>query len=148
MWNSNTVLIWYYFNATAANLKRWVVMLLTRKACYGVIAVKYLAENAQKETPSRAKDISELYGIPEEALAKTLQHLANAGLLHSRQGLKGGYYLECNPQRVTVLEVIKASEPDPRLPLRQVPSLPMCDPLRMVRRAVETALGQLTIASI
>jgi len=123
-------------------------MLLTRRACYGIIAVKYLADKAQKDCPFRAKDIAELYGIPEEALAKTLQHLAKAGLLHSRQGLKGGYYLECSPQRVTVLEVIKASEPDPGLPFRQVPSLSMCDPLRTVRRAVETALGQLTIASI
>jgi Rrf2 family protein len=123
-------------------------MLLTRRACYGIIAVKYLADKAQKDRPFRAKDIAEFYGIPEEALAKTLQHLAKAGLLHARQGLKGGYYLECSPQTVTVLEVIKASESDPRLPLRHVSSLPICDPLRAVRRAVETALGQLTIASI
>jgi Rrf2 family protein len=121
-------------------------MLLTRRACYGIIAVKYLADKAQKDSPFRAKDIAEVCRIPKEAVAKTLQHLAKAGLLHSRRGLKGGYYLECNPKSVTVLEVIKASETDPRTSLRQVPSL--CDPLRTVRRAVETELGQLTITSI
>ena len=123
-------------------------MLLTRKACYGIVAIKYLAENAQNEAPLRAKDLAELYGIPEETLAKILQHLAKAGLLHSRQGINGGYCLACDPQVVTVLDVIKASEAEPRSPVRQVPSLPRFDPLRTVRRAVETALGQLTIASI
>lgn len=123
-------------------------MLLTRKACYGIIAVKYLAESPQKESPFRAKDLAELYGIPEKTLAKTLQHLAKAGLLHSRLGINGGYCLACDPQIVTVLDVITASDADLHLPVRQVPSLPKFDPLRTVQRAMETALGQLTIASI
>jgi Rrf2 family protein len=123
-------------------------MFLTRKACYGLIAVKYLADNAQKEIPFRAKDLAELYGIPEETLAKTLQHLVKAGILYSRQGINGGYRLARDPQHVTVLDVIKASEEASRSPVRHVPSRSMFDPLRTVCLAVETALGQLKVASM
>jgi Rrf2 family transcriptional regulator, iron-responsive regulator len=123
-------------------------MLLTKKACYGLITVKYLAENAERETPFRAKDLAELYGIPEETLAKTLQHLVKAGILQSRQGINGGYRLARDPQHVTVLDVIKASEETSRSPVPDVPSGPMFDPLRTVRMAAETALGQLAIASM
>jgi Rrf2 family protein len=118
-------------------------MLLTRKACYGLIAVKYLTDNAQKEIPLRAKDLAELYGIPEGTLAKTLQHLVKAGILYSRQGINGGYRLARDPQHVTVLDVIKASAEASRSPVR-----PMFDPFRTVHLAVETALGQLTIANL
>jgi Rrf2 family protein len=121
-------------------------MLLTRKACYGLIAVKYLADNAQKEIPCRAKDIAELYGIPEETLAKTLQHLVKAGILHSRQGINGGYRLARDPQHVTALDIIKASEEASRSPISHAPSPRMFDPLRSLHRAVETTLGQLTVA--
>jgi Rrf2 family protein len=121
-------------------------MLLTRKACYGLIAVKHLAENAQKETSFSGRELAELYGLPEETLAKTLQHLAKAGLLFSRQGVDGGYQLARDPQHVTVLDVIKASE-EVRGG-RYLPPLPRTDPIRIVLQIVETVLGQLTIASM
>lgn len=123
-------------------------MLLTRKACYGIIVIRHLADDARKGNSFSAKELAELYGLPEETLAKILQHLAKAGLLHSRHGINGGYCLACDPQVVTVLDVIKASEPDTRLPARQVPSSARFDPLLTVRHAVESALGQLTIANI
>jgi Rrf2 family protein len=121
-------------------------MLLTKKACYGLIAVKHLAENAQKETSFSGRDLAELYGLPEETLAKTLQHLAKAGVLLSRQGVDGGYRLARDPKDITVLEVIKASEGARGLPATYVPPFPKTDPVRIVLQIVENALAQLTIA--
>src|SRR5688572_23668733 len=84
-------------------------MLLTRRACYGLIIIKHLAENASPRTFS-ANDLAELYGFPQEALAKILQQLARAGLLLSHHGVNGGYTLARDPHQITVLDVIKASQ--------------------------------------
>ena len=84
-------------------------MLLTRKAWYGLIAVKHLAEQPRQNSFS-AKDLANSYGFPQEALAKILQGLARAGLLLSHHGIKGGYTLVRDPDQISVLDVIKASE--------------------------------------
>lgn len=126
-------------------------MLLTRKACYGLIVVKHLAENMRKGTFS-ANDLAALYGFPQQTLAKILQHLASAGVLVSHHGINGGYRLACNPQQITVLDVIAAI--DGKTPHirgkhgRQLKSLPSYDQLRTVSQVVEDALSRVTIADM
>ena len=61
------------------------MLKLTKKADYGLIAMRHLAEHAGS---SSAKDLADAYGIPQEALAKILQRLAKAGLLRSMHGPK------------------------------------------------------------
>ena len=56
------------------------------------MAMKHLAERSSVGALS-AKDVSDAYGIPPEALAKILQRLAKAGLLQSQHGTNGGYML-------------------------------------------------------
>ena len=68
------------------------MLKLTKKADYGLIAVRHLAEHADLGACS-AKDLAEMYGIPQEALAKILQRLARSKLLTSQQGTNGGYVL-------------------------------------------------------
>ena len=47
------------------------MLKLTKKADYGLIAMRHLAEHTAVGTCS-AKDLAELYSIPQEALAKIL----------------------------------------------------------------------------
>src|SRR5258708_38584730 len=68
------------------------MLKLTKKADYGLIAVKHLAEVGETGSCS-AKDIAEAYGIPQSAMAKILQKLVKNGLLVSQQGMNGGYLL-------------------------------------------------------
>src|SRR5258708_19186298 len=68
------------------------MLKLTKKADYALRAMKHLAENADRGARS-AKDVADSYGIPPEALAKILQRLAKAGLLHSQHGTNGGFTL-------------------------------------------------------
>src|SRR5205807_6404085 len=77
------------------------VMLLTRRACYGLLAAQHMAEHAGEGSFS-ANDLAELYGLPHEALAKILQRLAAAGLLMSHHGIKGGYTLARDPRYISV----------------------------------------------
>ena len=82
------------------------MLKLTKQADYGLIAMRHLAQHADIVAAS-AKDLAELYGIPQEALANILQYLKEAGLLLSQPG---GYLLAHDPHKVTALEVIRAIE--------------------------------------
>jgi Rrf2 family protein len=83
------------------------MLRLTKKADYGLMALKYLAEHP--ETPSvSAKEIADTYGIPAQLLAKVLQRLAKVGLLRSHAGMNGGYGLSKSARVITAFEVIHA----------------------------------------
>jgi len=93
------------------------MLRLTKKADYGLMALKYLAEQANTAAPSAqdhpahalsAKDIAEAYHIPPQLLAKILQTLTRAGILVSHAGTNGGYALARPAHDVTAFEVIRA----------------------------------------
>ena len=83
------------------------MLKLTKKADYGLIAMRHLAEHADLGACS-AKDLAEMYSMPQEALAKILQKLTKAGLLVSQYGTNGGYTLARDPRRISAFEVIRA----------------------------------------
>lgn len=82
------------------------MLRLTKKADYGLMALKYLAEHPDEASLS-AKEIAEAYHIPPQLLAKILQLLAREGLLRSHAGMNGGYTLARQPQNITAFEVIR-----------------------------------------
>ena len=83
------------------------MLKLTKKADYALMAMKHLAEHSAEGSRS-AKDVSDAYGIPPEALAKILQRLAKAGLLQSQHGTNGGYTLARAAHTISAFEVIQA----------------------------------------
>ena len=82
------------------------MLKLTKKADYGLIALKHLAVNGPDS--SSAKAIADTYGIPVALLSKILQKLAKQGFLVSEHGTNGGYKLAREPRDITALEVIRA----------------------------------------
>jgi len=82
------------------------MLRLTKKADYGLMALKYLAEHPESMSLS-AKDIAEAYHIPQQLLAKILQRLAKEGLLRSHAGMNGGYTLSRKPSEISAFEVIR-----------------------------------------
>jgi Rrf2 family protein len=85
------------------------MLKLTKKADYGLMALKYLAEHPEMPALS-AKDVSDAYGIPAQLLAKILQQLTKSGLLRSHAGMNGGYVLSRNAREISAYEVILAIE--------------------------------------
>lgn len=83
------------------------MLRLTKKADYGLMAMKYLAEHASGSSLS-AKDIAEAYHIPGQLLAKILQKLTREGLLRSHAGMNGGYSLTRDAKDISAFEVIRA----------------------------------------
>ena len=126
------------------------MLKLTKRADYGLIAMRYLAEQAR---PSSAKDVAEAHGIPPELLAKILQRLVKAGLLLSHHGINGGYALARDPRTISALEVIRAIE-GPLFLTSCVTTRGDCEhtdrctvrePLRKVSQSIEQVLSQITI---
>jgi Rrf2 family protein len=83
------------------------LLKLTKKADYGLIALKYLAEHPERPALS-AKDVADAYGIPAQLLAKILQRLTKTGLLRSHAGMNGGYALARDARQISAYEVILA----------------------------------------
>ena len=128
------------------------MLKLTKKADYGLIAMRHLAEHADLGACS-AKDLAEMYSIPQEALAKILQRLTKAGLLVSQYGTNGGYTLARNPRHISAFEVIRAID-GPLFITSCSSATEDCDqsdrctirePLRRVSRSIEEVLNRLTI---
>ena len=58
------------------------MLKLTKKADYGLMAMKHLAERSHQGSCS-AKEVADAYAFRRELLAKVLQRLVKSGLLHS-----------------------------------------------------------------
>jgi Rrf2 family protein len=80
------------------------MLKLTKKADYGLIALRHLALN---QHGASVKEIAGSYGIPMPLLAKVLQKLARGGLLAAEHGTNGGYRLARNAREISALEVIR-----------------------------------------
>jgi Rrf2 family protein len=128
------------------------MLKLTKKADYGLMAMKHLAERAHEGSCS-AKDVADAYGIPQEALAKILQRLVKAGLLHSQHGTNGGYTLARDAGKISAFEVIRAIG-GPLLitscvtikgECEQVDRCNIREPLRVVNQRIEDVLRRITI---
>ena len=131
------------------------MLKLTKKADYGLIAMKHLADHAELGACS-SKDVADAYGIPQEALAKILQRLVKARLLVSHHGINGGYVLARDSRTISAFEVIKAID-GPFFMTSCVTIRGECgqsnrctvrEPLRKVRESIEQVLSQISIADM
>src|SRR5437016_14394832 len=131
------------------------MLKLTKKADYALMAMKHLAEHANEGACS-AKDVADSYGIPLEALAKILQRLVKAGLLHSQHGMNGGYTLAREGRTISAFEVIQAIE-GPLFITSCVTVRGECDqtdrctirePLRKVNESIEQVLKNIKISQM
>jgi len=126
------------------------MLKLTKKADYGLIALRHLA-NVRRS--ASAKDIAETYRIPLPLLSKVLQKLARNGLLTSEHGTNGGYRLTRDPHEITALEVIRTIDGPIILThcftehgeCDQSELCPVRDPLRKVHEGILQLLSSISI---
>ena len=131
------------------------MLKLSRKADYGLIALKHLAMH-DGEGIASAADIAEVYGISAPLMAKVLQRLARKGLLRARHGSTGGYELARNASQITALEAISAID-GPVVITSCETHNGMCDhsdlctvrePLKRVNDGILQVLSAVTITSL
>src|ERR1700692_2201784 len=129
------------------------MLKLTKKADYGLMAMKHLAERGPHGACS-AKDVADAYGIPQEALAKILQRLVKAGLLHSQHSINGEYTLARDAAKISAIEVIRAIDgplfitscTTVRGECDQTDRCNIREPLRKVNESIEAVLKRIKIS--
>jgi Rrf2 family protein len=80
--------------------------MLSKKTKYALHALTYLGKHREEGTVL-IHDISEEYGISHKFLENILLELKKAGLLGSKKGKGGGYYLIKEPQDILLSKVIR-----------------------------------------
>jgi Rrf2 family protein len=82
-------------------------MKLTKRGEYGLKALIDLAAQDDPQTATQIKDIAQRQQIPVKFLEQILLTLKNAGVLRSRAGVGGGYYLAKEPGEITLGQVVR-----------------------------------------
>lgn len=80
--------------------------MLTNKAKYALRALGRLAED-YGHGPMLISDIAQKEGIPKKFLELILLELKNQGILQSKKGKGGGYYLVRQPGSVSIGSVVR-----------------------------------------
>ncbi|MEJ2710314.1 MAG: Rrf2 family transcriptional regulator [Anaerolineales bacterium] len=96
-------------------------MRLSKRGEYGLRAMIDLA-TWQGEFPVQIKEISDRQQIPAKFLEQILLSLKNAGLLQSKMGVGGGYYLAKEPQEISLGHIVRVLD-GPLAPIRCVSQL-------------------------
>ena len=138
-------------------------MRLSKRGEYGLRAMINLADTAEAGKPYplvQIKDISERENIPAKFLEQILLALKNAGLLQSKIGFGGGYYLARPAAEINLGQIVRILD-GPLAPIRCVSQMAYepCDcpdeqtcGLRMVmgdvRNAIAAILDNTSLADV
>lgn len=82
---------------------------MTRLTDYGIMLLTLFARDAKRPMKS-ARDLSEEARLPLPTVSKILKLLAKNGLLAAHRGVRGGFNLARQPEKITMAEVIDALE--------------------------------------
>ncbi|HEU5060366.1 MAG TPA: Rrf2 family transcriptional regulator [Kofleriaceae bacterium] len=86
-------------------------MRLSTKTRYGVRAIfdiAYHGQDSPQSAAAQARDIARREDIPLRYLEQIFQDLKRAGLVESKRGPRGGYYLKRPSSEITLAEVVRA----------------------------------------
>ncbi len=93
-------------------------MKLSKRGEYGLKALIDLAANGSDDV-IHIRELAEREQIPAKFLEQILLALKNAGLLQSRRGAQGGYYLARPPEDITLGQIVRILD-GPLAPIRCV----------------------------
>ena len=134
--------------------------MLSQKARYAIKALVYLAQQPEGE-PVRTMDISEKNNLPKKFLEIILLDLKREGLVGSKMGSHGGYYLQKNATDINLAEIYRlfdgaialvpcASEKffEPCEDCQDLACCPLRISMMQVRKQTFQALESISIASM
>jgi len=79
--------------------------MLSKKCKYAIHALVHMAKAPEEKF--LIKDISEACSIPKKFLEAILLDLKRAGILGSKQGKGGGYFLRKKPSEVNLADIVR-----------------------------------------
>jgi Rrf2 family protein len=82
-------------------------MRLSKRGEYGLRAMIQLANAPSTDSMMQIKQIAAIEHIPVKFLEQIMLALKNAGLLHSKKGIGGGYYLAKPATEITLGRIVR-----------------------------------------
>ena len=83
-------------------------MRVSTRGDYACRALLSLALHCEDPAPTSVRDIAERTGLPQPYLEQILLALKGAGLVRSKRGVGGGYFLARGPEEIRLSEIISA----------------------------------------
>lgn len=78
------------------------------KSCeLGLQAVLYLSIKKEKVI-FNSDEVSKELKVPKEFVSKVMQMLTNSGIIGSKKGKGGGFYLEKSPDSIRLIDIVEA----------------------------------------
>ena len=87
-------------------------MLLTRKKSQYAIRALFELSKKEGEGPVKISEIARVQAIPIRFLEVILHQLKGSGMIDSKRGFYGGYYLVKSPDQITIGEVLRFLQGD------------------------------------
>ena len=84
--------------------------MLSKKSKYALKALIALAKHGPKEPFMRIGEISETEKIPKKFLEAILLDMRNNGVLGSKLGVNGGYFLLKPPSEIMLTDIIRLTD--------------------------------------
>ena len=84
------------------------MLKLTRKLEYALIALRHM--QMKGDILSTTKEIADMYTIPQELLAKTLQQMARLKYIDAVQGPRGGYRIDNLLAKLNLTQFVEEME--------------------------------------
>jgi Rrf2 family iron-sulfur cluster assembly transcriptional regulator len=131
--------------------------LITRETDYAIRATLYLAKQEDQALSISTAELSEEMSIPYRFLRKIVSKLVLAQLVKSRRGKGGGLSLAREPQDISLIEIIRAVDPEAVLLNRCLSDVTRCDrslycgihmELARMQEQLDAGLASVTLASI
>jgi len=84
-----------------------MTVIFSKKCELGLQAVLFLSVKKQNVIVS-AIEISQELKVPKEFVSKVLQILTDSGIVGSKKGKNGGFYLAKRPANIKLIEIVEA----------------------------------------
>ncbi len=84
-----------------------MTVIFSKKCELGLQAVLFLSAQ-EKGKMFNAGEISESLKVPKEFVSKVLQSLTETGIVDSRKGKSGGFFLAKDPEDISLIKIVEA----------------------------------------
>ncbi|GAA4800525.1 Rrf2 family transcriptional regulator [Litoribaculum gwangyangense] len=82
--------------------------MLSNSSKYAIKAVLFIAVNSKRGKKVMVKDIANPINVPKPYIAKLLQKLVKEKIISSTRGPRGGFYLNNENFKVSIMKIIHA----------------------------------------
>lgn len=101
-----------------------------------------LLHMAASDTPMTSEKVAEMLGTNSAVVRRTMAGLRKAGYVRSEKGHGGGWRLDCDLEKVTLLDILRAVGTERLFTIGFDNDSPDCAVERAVNASVATAMNQ------